>query len=163
MTQDHVLSPPQKNPHVLDMGLPLLWVVLDMGLPLLWDMGLPLLWVVLDMGLPLLWDMGLSLLWVVCNERLAWIMKQAAHCIQPVHIQTFNSCTDARSDLGRLEFSPVSDSTCFILENDEFWNKWIAFFGAKSRCFLPHLYSPANAMRYADETLSFHDSVIRAT
>ena len=67
------------------------------------------------------------------------------------------------SDLGRSEFWPVSDSTCFILENDEFWNKGIAFFGAKSRCFLPHSHSAANVARYAVETLSFHDSTIRAT
>ena len=42
-------------------------------------------------------------------------------------------------------------------------NKWITFFGAKSRCFLSRSHSPAKAMQYADETLSFHDSAKRAT
>ena len=67
------------------------------------------------------------------------------------------------SDLGHPKFSPVSDSSCSILENDECWNNWVAFFGAKSRCFLPRSRSPAKGIRYADEALSFYDSAIRTT
>ena len=44
-----------------------------------------------------------------------------------------------------------------------FETKWIAFFGAKSRCFLPRSRSLAKAMQYADETLSFQGSAIEAT
>ena len=44
-----------------------------------------------------------------------------------------------------------------------FETKWIAFFRAKSRCFLPRSRSPAKAMLYADETLLFQGSAIGAT
>ena len=44
-----------------------------------------------------------------------------------------------------------------------FETKWIAFFIAKSRCFLPRSGSTAKAMLCADETLSFQDNAIRAT
>ena len=33
---------------------------------------------------------------------------------------TFNSCTDRRQISAAPKFSPISDSTCSILENDEF-------------------------------------------
>ena len=44
-----------------------------------------------------------------------------------------------------------------------FETKRIALFCAKSRCFLPCLRSPAKAMWYANETLSFQDSAIRSS
>ena len=45
-----------------------------------------------------------------------------------------------------------------------FKTKWIVFFGAKLRSFLPRLRSPAKAIRYAVETLlSFQDRAIWAT
>ena len=65
------------------------------------------------------------------------------------------------SDLGRPKFSPVSNST--FLKMISFKTKSIAFFGVKSRCFLPRLRSPTKPMWYAIETLSFQDSAIRAT
>ena len=70
---------------------------------------------------------------------------------------TFNSWTNS-SVLGRLKFSPVSDFTFWKMMSFE--ANRIAFFGAKSRCFLPGLRS-AKAMWYADETLSFQESAIR--
>ena len=39
-----------------------------------------------------------------------------------------------------------------------FGTKWIAFYGAKLRCFLPRLHSSTKAMWYANETLLFQDS-----
>ena len=74
---------------------------------------------------------------------------------------TFNSWTDTR----QTSAAPNSHRYLIYL----FWKmisfeaKWIAFFGAKSPCFLPHSRSPAKAMRYADEMLSFQDSALRAT
>ena len=56
-----------------------------------------------------------------------------------------------------------------IWSNSTFWKmmsyetKWIAFLGAKSRCFLSRSCCPAKVMRFAYETLSFQDSKIRAT
>ena len=44
-----------------------------------------------------------------------------------------------------------------------FETKRIAFFGAKMRYYQPRSRSPAKAMWYVDETLSFQDSAIRAT
>ena len=61
--------------------------------------------------------------------------------------------------LGSSKFSPVSDSTFWKMMSFE--TKWIAFFGAKLRYFLPRLRSPAKAMRYTDETLSLQGSAIR--
>ena len=78
-------------------------------------------------------------------------------------VVTLNSRTDKRQISAAPNFRRFSDSSCSILENKEFWNKWIAFFDARSRCFLPRSLSPAKAMRYTDKTLSFHDSAIRAT
>ena len=65
------------------------------------------------------------------------------------------------SVLGRPKFSMVSDSTFWKMMSFE--TKWIAFFRAKSRCFVPRSRSPAKAMRYTDETLSFQNNAIRAT
>ena len=36
---------------------------------------------------------------------------------------TFNSCTDTHYISAAQKFLPVFDSTCSIVENDEFWNK----------------------------------------
>ena len=44
-----------------------------------------------------------------------------------------------------------------------FETKWIVFYEAKPRCFLPRSRSPVKAIRYADKTLSLQDSSIRAT
>ena len=73
---------------------------------------------------------------------------------------TFNSSTNTKSVLGCPKFLSVSGFTFWKMMCFE---KWIAFFGAKSRCFQPGSRSPAEAMRYADETLSFQDSAIQAT
>ena len=43
-----------------------------------------------------------------------------------------------------------------------FETKWIPFFGAKLRCFLPSARSHAKAMWYADETVSFQGCTIGA-
>ena len=73
---------------------------------------------------------------------------------------TFNSWTDTH----QISAAPNSHRYVILLFGKYcFKTKWIAFFAAKSRCFLPRLRSPAKAMRYADETLSFQDSAIRAT
>ena len=64
------------------------------------------------------------------------------------------------SVLGCPKFSPVSDSTFWKMMSFE--TKWIAFFGAKLRCFVPRFGFPAKAIRYSDETLSFQNGAIRA-
>ena len=70
-------------------------------------------------------------------------------------MMTFSSWTDTRQISAAPKFSPVSDSTFWKMISFE--TKWIAFFGAKSRCLLPRSRSPARAIRCADETLSFQD------
>ena len=76
---------------------------------------------------------------------------------------TFNSWTDTRQISAAPNSHSVSDSTCSSLKSDENETKWITFLEAKSRYFLLRWRSPAKAMRYADEALSFNDTTIRAT
>ena len=67
------------------------------------------------------------------------------------------------------QISAAPNSHKYLILLVPFWKmmsfatKWIAFFGAKSPCFLPHLHSPTNAMIYADETLSFKDTAMQDT
>ena len=58
---------------------------------------------------------------------------------------TFNLWTDTR------QISAAPNSHQYLIQLVPFWKmksfatKWIAFFGAKSRCFLPRLRSPTKA------------------
>ena len=73
---------------------------------------------------------------------------------------TFNLFTDTR------QIWAAPNCCRYLILLVPFWKmmsfktKWIAFFGAKLRCFLPQLGFPTNAMRYADKTLS-HSTTAR--
>ena len=70
--------------------------------------------------------------------------------------------------IGIRQISAASNSHRYLILLVSFWKmmsfetKWSAFFGAKSHCCLVGDL-PQKQCGYADETLSFQDSAIRAT